>query len=327
MPIAKAIAYPNIALIKYWGKFDDEENLPATASLSMTLDQCPTTTTAEVIDSNEHQFTLNSQQLTRDDSSRIFSFLDHLCAHTNKSRKLRVMSTNAIPTASGLASSASGFSALTLACEKALQLQLSFNKKAALAQLGSASAARSLLPGFVLQNSGENQQLGEPVVEAIQTSLDVRMIVLQCGREEKKISSREGMLRTQHTSAFYDTWLNGHFKDTQQALYAINDLNVEALGSLMESSTLKMHATTLTSKPAFWYFNAQTLAIITEIQKLREVGHICFFTMDAGPHVKVLCPPHEADFLHNHFKKKFDLVDSFVSSPGPGAKVEESHDP
>lgn len=318
----QAKAYPNIALIKYWGKLDEARNLPATGSLSLTLDIGETTTTLIPSSAALDTLTINDVQISGEPLRRTQAFMDTLRQLSGSPQHFEIISKNDFPTASGLASSASGLAALTLAANAALDLNLSNEKLAEFAQLGSASAARSLLPGWVKMNSGADQTAGSPIIEPIETPIDdIRIIVLQTTDAQKSVGSREGMRRSKSTSPYYSEWINSHPADLSQAIEALQKSNFERLGQLMEHSTLKMHATTMTAHPGFWYFKPITLELMEEVQSLRKKNLSCFFTMDAGPHVKVLCKHSDEDAIKTHFQTHPNIHAIRIAKPGPAAQI------
>ena len=160
MRAATAFAHPNIALVKYWGKSNDELNIPATPSLALTLGDLRTTTRVE--ESSVDSVLLDGQR-ARD--PKIDSWLARLRQQFDLP-PLRVESSSNFPANSGLASSASGFAALTLAISSAFDFGLSLQEQCEWARMGSGSAGRSLHGGFVAQEPDGNscrvsQVLGE----------------------------------------------------------------------------------------------------------------------------------------------------------------------
>jgi diphosphomevalonate decarboxylase len=155
-PAAQASAYApsNIALSKYWGKRELSFNLPITGSLSISLAEHGTKTGLSVIDAPMHQVILNGKEVSANQSFsiKVSQWLDRVLPNV---LKLRVDTHNTVPTAAGLASSASGFAALTLATNSLMGWQLPERQLSALARLGSGSASRSLWHGFVKWQAGE----------------------------------------------------------------------------------------------------------------------------------------------------------------------------
>ena len=142
----------NIAFIKYWGVADSSLNLPLNNSISMTLADAHTTTTVAWDDSanlSTDTIIIDGAQLQGAPAQRIVAHLDRLRDLAGVSHTARVVSKNNFPMASGIASSASGFAALTVAASAALDLRLDATQLSAVARQASGSASRSLFGGFV----------------------------------------------------------------------------------------------------------------------------------------------------------------------------------
>lgn len=321
MKSTRAYAHTNIAIIKYWGKIPGEQNLPSTGSLSLTLDRFGTETEATFADQPADSFVLNGVLQTGESLERAQHFLDVVRALAKRSERCHIQSTNHVPTKSGLASSASGFAALALATAHQFELELNPMDLSRLARLGSGSAARSIFGDFVLMHPVSPIDQSGGYAEQLHThsTLDVKMIVVQCSKMQKAISSRTGMLHTQATSLYYPSWVSSHYTDLESAIEAIRRGDFKTLGELTEYSTLKMHATLLAAKPGYWYFDPLSLTVMSRVRTLRDQGASCYFTLDAGPHVKVLCPAHEAEALAKDLAQIPDVIAVDIASPGPGA--------
>lgn len=317
-----ARANSNIALVKYWGKLDEAKNLPATGSLSLTLDCFTTTTTLIPIEARQDMLVLNGRAAEGKAAERVRNFLDLFRARAEKPIHFEVVSTNNFPTASGLASSASGFAALAMAANQAFGLDYSAEGLSQIARMGSGSAARSIFDGFALMRAARdfNDDVFASQVHA-HADLDVKMIVIRCAENEKAISSTKGMLHCANTSPFYKSWVQDHATDLDRALGALKSNDFATLGEISEHSTLKMHATMLASSPGFWYFAPLTIQLMNKVRMLRNEGAQCYFTMDAGPHVKVLCRAREANALAEIFRAEAGVLDVCIASPGPGARL------
>lgn len=325
---ARAIAYPNIALIKYWGKLDESKNLPAVGSLSLTLNQGQTETTVELLESDQDKqnspdiFILNQENQKNQNLIKISKFLDLFRAKSKYKNFAKITSTNAFPTASGLASSASGFAALTIAAAKAYELNLDLQELAKLAQQGSASAARSLLPNYVRAYSGYDQNNKTQTIQNLNTDLDLSLLILQVTDQPKDMSSRDGMGLSKQTSPFFEAWVNSQEQDLKSAEQALINNQFTTLGELVEYSTLKMHSLTLSARPGFWYFNDITLKLMQEVKDIRKNKILnCYFTSDAGPHLKILVESKNLDQLEKYFNNKFPKIKTIKAQAGPGAQL------
>ena len=306
---AQAIAHPNIALIKYWGKLsNNEHNEPAVSSLSITLDTLETKTrltfdTALVQD----EFFLNG---SRDNKklTRVTQNLDKLRTLADIKTHCKIESENNFPTGAGLASSASGFAALVVAGDKALNLNLDFQKKSMLARSMSGSAARSIGGGFVkifLPNKQEDHpQFGSTYAEKVadQNHWPLEICVAVVSEKEKSIGSTEGMEASRFTSPYYSAWVEGNDQDIEEAEALIKNKDFQKLADLSEFSCLKMHALALATRPGLIYWSGATVEAMHCIRQLRASGIPVFFTIDAGPQVKAICAPGYGDQVEDCLK-------------------------
>lgn len=282
-----AIAHPNIALIKYWGKRDITLNLPAVSSLSLTLSDFCTTTTVTAggaIDSVTHNAAPAHPEFTR----RTLLFLDMIDPNRPK---CQISTKNNFPTKAGLASSSSGFAALALAASAELGKEATLSQLSGLARRGSGSASRSIFGGFVEWRCGTSDDGQDSIAHQIADEdhwPDLRMIVVVVSSAKKAVGSTEGMERSRQTSPLYQAWVDGADTDVNEGREAVMHRDIQRLGEVMESSTMKMHATMTSSKPPLLYWSGATVEVLHRIWDLRASGVAAWVTMDAGPNIKVL---------------------------------------
>lgn len=314
----KARAYGNIALIKYWGKRDEGYVLPMNSSLSLTL-ECFYTETEVIFDdsSNEDYFYLNDKLQDKATTNKISSFLELFRRAANIDMKAIVNSTNFVPTAAGLASSASGFAALAAAANIASGLSLDHRELSMYARQGSGSATRSIYGGFVEWQKGtsEKDSYAIPIDDA---KWDIGMVITIVNSKEKSVSSREGMKRTVDTSPFYKVWTHSAEDDINDIKLAIKNRDFEKLGLITERNGLMMHATMLGADPPLSYWEPDSIMVMQIVRELRNEGILCYFTMDAGPNVKILCRLSESDKIKKRLSQIFDEEQIIVTGPGPG---------
>lgn len=318
---ATAKANTNIALIKYWGKRDETLFLPMNSSLSITLDRFYTITTVEFSKDNAKDiFLLNNQPVSGEESNKVFRFLDLARKMAGTNLHAVVTSENKVPTAAGFASSASGFAALAAAAAKALNLELNQNELSILARQGSGSACRSVYGGYVEWQKGELSDGKDSFAKQILCEDEWNISILSClvASKQKKVSSREGMKLTVDTSPFYSAWLQTAQKDIETAREAIKYRDFEKLGKVVEANSLKMHATMLGAEPSILYWQSGTMEVIEHIQNLRLCGIPVFFTIDAGPNVKVLCLPEDERRVYESLAALSAVQNIVVCHPGPG---------
>jgi len=318
---ATARACSNIALVKYWGKRDAALNLPNNGSLSMTLDGMHTTTTVTwdpALAADEA--VVNGQVITGAPLAKLSTFLDRV-RDLGATGHARLESVNNFPTAAGLASSASGFAALALAATAAAGLDLDPRALSILARQGSGSASRSIFGGFVEWYHGERadglDSYAEPLLEP--EEWDVRMLVAILEPAPKPVSSRSGMTLTTQTSPMYSAWLETVGADLEAMRAAVAARDFERMGEVAEANCLKMHATMITTRPTILYWQAPTVSLMHRVMALRAEGLPCYFTIDAGPNVKVLCRPEDEARLATELKAVPGVREVLICKPGPGA--------
>lgn len=292
----KVISNSNIALVKYWGKKDALLKTPLNNSISMTLDGLSTTTEIELIQAEKDEILFNNKEVSPKEEAKLVKYLDLFRTNFNKKDvSFKIKTENNFPTAAGLASSASGFSALAIAVSEILDLKLSEKELSIYARLGSGSASRSIFGGFVEWEKGslEDGSDSHAVQIVDENYWDVKMLVTILEDKKKDKSSTDGMAETVNTCPFYPAWLSSIEKDLNEVRSGILERDFEKVGKVMEANCLKMHATMMTTEPSIIYWKPATLEIIHKVRELRNEGLACYFTIDAGPNVKVLSTPQD----------------------------------
>lgn len=321
---ATANANANIALVKYWGKRSSEPILPNNGSISMTCDGMTTTTTVEFSDKYKgHSVIINDEEFKKDEKD-IHGHIDRICRLAGIRQKAKVISESNFPVAAGLASSASGFSALTVAACAAAGLKLSPKELSILTRQGSGSACRSIFGGFVEWYRGERSDGSDSYAESIVDKnywIDFRMVTTIVEVKKKPVSSRAGMAQTVATSPYYDGWLKTIGDDLKSVRDGIKERNFEKVASTAEFNCLKMHATMITTKPSIIYWIPATMEIIHAVRQMREEGISTYFTMDAGPNVKVMCLEKDEKDISKRIQELDGVIKTIICRPGDGAKI------
>ncbi len=322
---ATARAGANIALIKYWGKRDDDLNLPLNDSLSMTLSEALTITTVAYDEGlRTDEFYLDGERVLDDRARRVSRHLDRIRA-LYYPMFARVASVNSMPASTGLASSASGFAALTVAAIEAFGEGLPDEQTVStLARLGSGSACRSVPGGFVHWHAGarEEDSYAETLFDA--NWWDLRDLCVVVNTAPKEISSAQGH-RLAAAHPFMDTRqraLPGRLAAVQGALAA---RDFEILGSLVEQESLEMHALMLSANPACLYMAPASLAFVHAVRRWRDDGLPVYVTLDAGPNPHLLCEGrHEAAVLRR-VEELAPTATVLCNRPGPAVACQEEH--
>jgi len=323
MSSVTARAHANIALVKYWGKRDSTLNLPAASSLSMTLAGLTTTTTVRFDDQETDRLILNGEQQSDGALKKIVPVLDAVRSRAGMSRCALVTSQNDFPTAAGLASSASAMAALALAASRAAGLSLTDTECSQLARLGSGSAARSIFGGTVVWEAGTAQDGSDCIAHMAYPPehWDLRVLVAVVSDQQKPIGSTEGMNHTRATSPFFQAYLDTVPQDIAQALAAIENRDVAALGVVAERSCLRMHATMMGADPPVQYLRSASHQIMNAVRRMRDEGAPVFFTADAGPNIKVFCEPSAVSTVRSTLEGMDGVTSIIQARIGPGAAV------
>ena len=294
-------------------------------SLSITLDGMSTHTEVTLVDGPDDALELDGEPVAGRPLARIRQLLDLVwqeAASEGARPCAAVSSRNDFPTAAGLASSASAFAALAIAANAALSAGLSRETLSSIARRVSASAGRSLFGGFVELPAGEPDQ---DVLSARQIApadhWDVALIVVVCAEGKKKIGSTEGMNLTAETSPLYRGWVEGAPAIFERVKAAVLARDLAALGPAMEQSSLTMHATAMAADPGLLYWNGTSLSVMHAVRALRA-RRPAWFTMDAGPHVKVLTDGEHALEVASALAAVDGVRRTITTRPGRGAAIE-----
>ncbi|MGE4233738.1 MAG: diphosphomevalonate decarboxylase [Bacteriovoracia bacterium] len=299
---AEAFAPTNIALTKYWGKRGLENNLPATSSISYSLDKFGSQTKV-VFDASfeEDAFFLNDKkQIDLKKQKRV---LNELRKIARVDLFARIESKNNFPTNAGLASSASGLAALTLASAKALEIDLSLERLSSISRLGSGSSCRSFYSGYVEWVAGEKEDDSIATPLATKNEFPLSSFIFVVSADEKHKSSTDAMESTRLTSPYYSAWLSQAKKDFALARRAILTKDFESLSRVAQHNCAAMHACAMSAFPPIVYWKTETIRIINAVFHLQQEGHRVFFTVDAGPNVVCFFDPSEEQFLTDRLSK------------------------
>ncbi|WP_232504017.1 diphosphomevalonate decarboxylase [Thiomicrospira microaerophila] len=285
---AKGEADVNIALSKYWGKRQTELNLPTNSSLSIGLPGLGTKTQLTLIEAEHNQAWLNNQLLAPDNpfSQRLDNYL---APFQPSGLKFKLQTQNTVPTAAGLASSASGYAALALALNDLFDWQLDPASLSILARMGSGSASRSIYQGFALWHKGEREDGMDSVAQGLSHTWPGFSIgLVKIDVNQKPIGSTAGMQQTVKHCELYQAWPAQAERQVKLIQQAIEQRDFTRLGETAEHNALSMHATMMATWPPILYWQAESVSAMQKIWQLRQQGIEVYFTMDAGPNLKLL---------------------------------------
>ena len=326
---ARAVVPSNIALIKYWGKKDEFSQWPANDSLSMTLSAAHTVTEASLHDGPHDVLRRNghivSAEATQDKALKHLVRLRQLLGFD---APLNLSTHNTFPSDCGIASSASGLGALTLAAiaawtgaesfEHLADLGYSRQRLAMLARLGSGSACRSLLGGFVEWCGGSHTD-----DQSIRTVSDAEAfplcdVIVLLSQTPKSISSTAAH-RHAWTSPLFAPRLAGMARRLGDVRQAILKQDLEHLGDLIEIEALDMHAVMMSSTPPAYVMTSETSRLLAWVRDERSKGRLeAWFTVDAGPNVHLICRPEVAQDVAHRIVHDFGAPDLLMDRVGHG---------
>jgi diphosphomevalonate decarboxylase len=149
---------------------------------------------------------------------------------------------------------------------------------------------------------------------------DVCIVIALASLQRKKTSSRDGMIDTARTSPYYPAWVEQAPKYFNEVREGVIARDLEKVGVAMEASTFAMHASALAARPAVRYYSSATATLLDTVEALRNEGIAAFSTMDAGPHVKVLCMRSDAEKVREALLASGAAVDVRIARPGPGVQ-------
>jgi diphosphomevalonate decarboxylase len=318
---ATAVANANIAFIKYWGNCDDALRLPANGSISMNLGGLETVTSVSFDQHRtEDEFIFDSALQSGAALARVTAHLDRLRNKAGSSLKARVESRNNFPLGAGIASSASGFAALTVAGAAALGLTLSERELSILARRESGSAARSIPSGFVEWYAADTDE--ESFAESIAPPehwalMDVIAII---DARPKRTGSAEGN-RLARTSPLQAARVADSPRRLAICRQAVREKDFPMLAGIIEEDTRLMHEVMRTSTPALDYLAPATEELMRSIPAWRAQGLPVAFSIDAGPNVHCLCPLESAAEVERRLGENPAVGRILSARPGGGARV------
>ncbi len=315
MPVSVK-SHPNIALIKYWGKQDVTLRIPSTPSLSITLGDLHTQTTVEEAKSDQ---VILDDQIVED--RKISQWLEY-CRGQFDLPPVSITSKSNFPHSCGLASSASGFAALACAINEFLDLNLLFSELAKLARMGSVSAARSLLGGFVGLDPDVNECTPYPIQPA--NHWDLELIVAVTDVQKKKVSSTAGMAQSASTASVYGSWLTDNQQYFKRGKQAVNSKDFTELSEAAKDSWNLLYSVWMTTEPPLIYASDTTKRAMGTVEQLQEQGVDVFFTTDAGPQLKAICPKSETITVERALKQTPGVLYTLGSEIG-GAPTVSKH--
>lgn len=321
-------APPNIALVKYWGVRDPAQGLPYNSSLSVTLDRLRSRTTVRFDPAlTEDAVELNGAPAVGGPRDGVVRFLDRVRGIARLTDRARVRSDNNFPTASGLASSASGFAALAGAASRAAGLSLSERELSRLARLGSGSACRSIFGGFVEWRAGRRPDGRDCYARGLFPAGHwpelVDLVLLVRDAPTKAVRSKDAMQATVRTSPEYAARLREVPGRIRGMRAAIGARRADRLFPLVMEECDSFRRVCETTVPSLDYLTGTSRAILAEVRAINDdAGRpIAAYTHDAGAHVHVFTLRRDLARVRGRLATIRGVDRALVIRPGPGGRV------
>lgn len=317
---ATVVAHPIQGLVKYHGLKKLKERIPFHDSISVCVEALCTTTTVEVDSSlQENIVVINESYVTGRDKERIETVLGKLRTLAEYSGFFKVVSRNSVKTGKGLGFSASGFAALGVAASEVLDLKLDYVSLSEIVRLGAGSATRSLAGGFALWHTDKNghsyaEQLAAP------SNIDFSMVIVPI---PSKIGTDEAHAEVV-SSPLFQARLRNIDKLIAEMKSAIRNGDISTIGRLAEEDTLNLHAITMTGKSHMVLWESDTIQIMREVDKLRDSGIKCWYSMDTGPSVFVNTLERFVHIVADRFVE-IGFPNAIMSEVGGKPKLIDSH--
>ena len=290
----------------------------------MNLANATTTTTVEFDDAlTEDEVMIGGQAAQDAARARVVAHIDRVRALAKVNARARVESNNTFPTGAGIASSASGFAALSVAATRAAGLELAERELTMLARQASGSACRSIPAGFVEWVSGADPESSYAVSIAPPEHWDLHDVIAIVDTEEKKVGSTGGHAAA-GTSRFLSERLNAlpnRFHHVRRTVLA-RDLSL--LGPAIEEDAIELHMIAMTSHPPIYYWSPGMVRVIQAVQTWRAGGLAVYFTLDAGPNVHLICEGKDAAQVADLAHGVPDVKQVIDNAPGGAAHVVEA---
>lgn len=318
---ATAIAHPNIAFIKYWGNTNDALRLPANASLSMNLDGLQAETTLTWADDlSADTLVLNDAEQSGEPLQRVVRQLDIMRKRLGLTAHAQVISKNNFPTGAGVASSAAAFAALTVAAAGASGQVLSEQELTTLARLGSGSASRSVPAGFVEWFAGDSHEASYAESFAQPSHWPLVDVIAVISDGHKRVGSTAGHKSAQ-TSIFQEARVADAATRFATCRRAVIERDFNTFAEVVERDSNLMHAVMMTSVPPLFYWEPQSLAVMSWVRDRRADGLSVCYTLDAGPNVHCLCLGKDAEAVRSGLVGMSGVKQVFMAAVGGPAHL------
>jgi len=313
------IAHPMQALVKYHGLKDWKLRIPYHDSISVNMSALLTTTTIEIVDSLEHEVTLNKVQLIGRELERVCDVIETVSKLSGKKFTVKIDSENSLDYtgAKGLGFSSSGGAALVAGLFKIYGLDWNLRKISTIARRFSGSASRSVVGGFAHWYAGHNDESSYAESIAGGEDLDLGIVIVPLSSEVRTEEAHKDV----KTSPFFNARVKSAAKRCKEMRQSIIDHDLIRVAQLAEIDSLELHALTMTGENGLVAYKPNSILLMSEIRKMRQTGLNAYFSMQTGPSVFINTYPEEMDEIQRWIKGIG--LKSLISKVGGEVKVED----
>lgn len=315
-----ARAHSNIAFVKYWGRKDEVLRLPTNGSISMNLSNLFTTTTVEFREELKQDDIIVNRGREEGIIKKVVKHLDRV-RHIGKMQMFaKVVSENSFAASAGMASSASGFAALSMAGTQAAGVILSEKELSILARQGSGSACRSIPDGFVEWQDGATSDKSYAHTLFPPEYWDLADVITVISKNKKETSTTSGQQLVK-TSPFFSTRLSQMQEKNSNCKKFLKEKDFESFGKLIEMEALELHSIMLTSWPSLIYLEPVSLTVMKAVKKMREEGISAYFTIDAGPNIHIICQGKDKKQVSEFIKQLPGVIEVLENEASKGTYI------
>jgi diphosphomevalonate decarboxylase len=269
------------------------------------------------------EYYLNDSKIQGEGKDRIDFVLKHFRNSTNITEAIYMRSKNNFPTAAGIASSASGFGAFAHALYEASGIEYKVEDVSRLARLGSGSAARTIHEGYAHWIKGKDHRTSYAV--KLKKADDMRIIVAITEKTAKPISSFEAMELSRELSPFFNQKAEQSAAHLPIMKNALLSSDFSKVGDIAQKEANNLHAVINTTGLGISYWNVGTIEIMKFVNSMRDSNIEAYYTIDAGPQVKVLCEPKNEKHIIEELKDIEYVKAVIPSKVGMGSIEVKSH--
>lgn len=294
-----AVGHSNIAFVKYWGKRDQNLNLPNNSSISMTLDDNFTTTTSVLfskkLEGDQVYINNELQQASGENATEKSMFikvaLDQMRERAAIKTNALIVSENSFKSGSSIASSDSEVATVVFALSSSLNLGLDAREMSIIARQISGSACRSLYGGIVEWEKGSSPDGSDSYAQQLvkQTYWPELIDMVVLFDQSKKVSQSHDHAMVE-MGTLYPNRLPFAEDNIVRMKEAVLKKDFGTMAEVIMRDSNNMHATMMDSWPPMMYLTDLSREIIYAIEDFNEQNgrNVAAYTFDEGPNAHII---------------------------------------